>query len=579
VRREDPGGIVMKKSIKYTFTMIFVGIVAALLLMMYVIQHFFLQDYYLNRKIGMLDVGYKTIDQVVVIAEENGETVFDLINREYGKNMEDSPTIAIFRTLNERSNIDVALLDSEGTDMASTSREGDWLAMKLRLYLLYKDYLVQDSDNIVPDPIENNSGDGQKKQDYPGMRNNGIPAGIEVLRQGDNYTVQKYYDRRSGSSYLEYWGTFSDGKTHFLMSMPLASIQEGVSVSNHFLLLTGLAVLVIGSIAVYFASRQITVPIDRLAALSERMSQLDFSARYEGNSENEIGRLGVSMNRMSERLEDTIGQLKDANLKLQDANLQLQEDIDQKVKVDEMRKEFIADVSHELKTPIALIEGYAEGLMEGLAEAPESRDYYCSVIVDESAKMNKMVRQLTSLISYEFGENKLECTEFNLAEMIRSVIASNRIQIEEAGVNLEMDLPENASVFADEFKIEEVFSNYLSNALHHASGEKNIRIRMEKVQADAAKEENRTAAAAEKEKPAAWRVLVYNDGNRIPEDSLPHLWEKFYKVDKARTRAYGGSGIGLSIVKAIMEAHKGQYGVENLENGVEFSFTLSCTPD
>lgn len=569
----------MKKSIKYTFTMIFVGIVAALLLMMYVIQHFFLQDYYLNRKIGMLDVGYKTIDQVVVIAEENGETVFDLINREYGKNMEDSPTIAIFRTLNERSNIDVALLDSEGTDMASTSREGDWLAMKLRLYLLYKDYLVQDSDNIVPDPIENNSGDGQKKQDYPGMRNNGIPAGIEVLRQGDNYTVQKYYDRRSGSSYLEYWGTFSDGKTHFLMSMPLASIQEGVSVSNHFLLLTGLAVLVIGSIAVYFASRQITVPIDRLAALSERMSQLDFSARYEGNSENEIGRLGVSMNRMSERLEDTIGQLKDANLKLQDANLQLQEDIDQKVKVDEMRKEFIADVSHELKTPIALIEGYAEGLMEGLAEAPESRDYYCSVIVDESAKMNKMVRQLTSLISYEFGENKLECTEFNLAEMIRSVIASNRIQIEEAGVNLEMDLPENASVFADEFKIEEVFSNYLSNALHHASGEKNIRIRMEKVQADAAKEENRTAAAAEKEKPAAWRVLVYNDGNRIPEDSLPHLWEKFYKVDKARTRAYGGSGIGLSIVKAIMEAHKGQYGVENLENGVEFSFTLSCTPD
>ena len=569
----------MKKSIKYTFTMIFVGIVAALLLMMYVIQHFFLQDYYLNRKIGMLDVGYKTIDQVVVIAEENGETVFDLINREYGKNMEDSPTIAIFRTLNERSNIDVALLDSEGTDMASTSREGDWLAMKLRLYLLYKDYLVPDSDNIVPDPIENNSGDGQKKQDYPGMRNNGIPAGIEVLRQGDNYTVQKYYDRRSGSSYLEYWGTFSDGKTHFLMSMPLASIQEGVSVSNHFLLLTGLAVLVIGSIAVYFASRQITVPIDRLAALSERMSQLDFSARYEGNSENEIGRLGVSMNRMSERLEDTIGQLKDANLKLQDANLQLQEDIDQKVKVDEMRKEFIADVSHELKTPIALIEGYAEGLMEGLAEAPESRDYYCSVIVDESAKMNKMVRQLTSLISYEFGENKLECTEFNLAEMIRSVIASNRIQIEEAGVNLEMDLPENASVFADEFKIEEVFSNYLSNALHHASGEKNIRIRMEKVQADAAKEENRTAAAAEKEKPAAWRVLVYNDGNRIPEDSLPHLWEKFYKVDKARTRAYGGSGIGLSIVKAIMEAHKGQYGVENLENGVEFSFTLSCTPD
>ena len=561
----------MKHSIKRTITLIFVAIVAALLLTMYIVNRFFLQSYYMDRKIGMLNVAYETIDKVVSIAQRNNETVFDLINEEYGQNVEDSPTISIFRTLNERSNIDIVLTDSTGTAMASTSREGEWLAMKLRLYLYYRDLMSESKDLSIPRPANNKTGSSASGAEEPGEDRE---SDIEIVQENGNYTIQKYYDQRSDSVYLESWGTFSDGSTNFLMSMPVASIDEGVAVSSRFNLLSGLIILVAGSIAVYLASSRMTKPINHLAHLAERMSMLDFSARYEGSAQDEIGLLGASMNTMSERLEQTIGQLRDANAQLQDANERLQEDITQKEKIDEMRKDFIANVSHELKTPIALIEGYAEGLAEGIADDKESRDYYCSVIVDESAKMNKMVRQLTSLISYEFGAAGLEMTEFDLSELVKSVVSSNRLKLEETGAVLSMDLAAPAVIRADEFKIEEVFTNFMSNALHHLDGDRRIIIKLQEEEPERGQEETVADGSSASGSTINYRLSVYNDGEPIPEESLPLVWDKFYKVDKARTRAYGGSGIGLSIVKAIMDAHGGTYGVRNTENGVEFWITI-----
>ncbi len=571
----------MKRSIKTTFTLIFIAIVAALLLTMVFVNRFFLEDYYLNRRIHMLDVAYETIDKVVTIAGNNDQTVFDLIEEEYGQNVEDTPTIAIFRALNERSNIDIVMTDETGSEMAATSREGEWLAMKLRLYLTYRDVFAENTTVEIPAPQRKKS-DGLPDSEDTGNAagdsagsvsgsdgktggpslgslwpfsfvlgssdNSGEPTTIRTLRQNQNYETQIFYDRRSGSSYLECWGTFSDGSTNFLMSMPLASINEGAEISTRFSLITGAVLLVLGSIAVYFATSRMTRPINELAHLSERMSNLDFSARYEGEAENEIGLLGDSMNTMSDRLSETIDRLRDTNEQLQEANAKLQEDIHQKEKIDEMRKDFIANVSHELKTPIALIEGYAEGLIEGIADDKDSRDYYCSVIVDESAKMNKMVRQLTSLMSYEYGEVQLDRETFDLGELIRSVVSSNRLKLEEANAALTMDLSEPAVVCADEFKVEEVFTNYMSNAINHLDHGRKIIVRLQP-------------------EDGGWRLSVYNDGEPIPEESLTQVWEKFYKVDKARTRAYGGSGIGLSIVKAIMEAHGGSYGVRNVAAG------------
>lgn len=258
--------------------------------------------------------------------------------------------------------------------------------------------------------------------------------------------------------------------------------------------------------------------------------------------------MGNNMNQMSDRLEETISELKTANN-------ELQKDIAKKEQIDEMRKEFLSNVSHELKTPIALILGYAEGLKEDINEDPESRDFYCDVIMDEAEKMNMMVKKLLTLNQLEFGNDVVTMERFDIVELIRNYLQSASILIQQSEAQITFVQEEQVFVWGDEFKIEEVFMNFFSNAVNHCEGEKIIDVKME-------------------QKDGRVRVSVFNTGKPIPEDSIGHIWEKFYKVDKARTREYGGSGVGLSIVKAIMDSMNQPYGVINYTNGVEFWFEL-----
>ena len=194
----------------------------------------------------------------------------------------------------------------------------------------------------------------------------------------------------------------------------------------------------------------------------------------------------------------------------------------------------------------------------GMAEDKENRDYYCGVIMDEAGKMNRMVRQLLTLTALEFGGERLSVERFDLTELIASVISSSGVLLKQNELTVDFDGKEPVYVMGDEFKIEKVITNYLTNAIHHVGGgEKKIQIRIDH------RRDGKEVC-----------VEVFNTGNPIPDEALPNLWTKFYKVDKARTREYGGSGIGLSIVKAIMEMHHKACGVKNHENGVEFWFTL-----
>jgi two-component system, OmpR family, sensor histidine kinase VanS len=281
------------------------------------------------------------------------------------------------------------------------------------------------------------------------------------------------------------------------------------------------------------------------------MAAMDFDARYEGNDKGEIGILGESMNYMSSRLEQNIAQLKSANL-------ELQRDIDKKVKIDQMRTEFLSNVSHELKTPIALIQGYAEGLKEGITDDPESMDFYCSVIMDEANKMNMMVKKLLTLNQIEFGDEELVMERFDIIELVSSVVNANELRAGQKGIKIIFNqADEHIDVWSDEYKIEEVITNYISNAINHCDFEKRIEVNVKKNGDNI-------------------RVSVFNTGKNIPEEDINNIWGKFYKVDKARTREYGGNGIGLSIVKAIMDSYGKEYGVRNLDNGVEFWFDLDA---
>ncbi len=226
-----------------------------------------------------------------------------------------------------------------------------------------------------------------KNQFYGALYESSNKHASEVIKTTDNYIIEKQQDSRLEADYLVLWGTLEDGNL-VLMRTALASIKESVMIANEFLAYVAVMATVCCAILAIFVSRRITGPILQLTKISKRMAELDFDAKYKPNKrQNEVDELGEHMNMLSATLETTISELKSANN-------ELKKDIEKKEEIDRMRKEFVSNVSHELKTPIALIQGYAEGLTGGMAEDPESRDYYCEVIMDEADKMNKMVKKL-----------------------------------------------------------------------------------------------------------------------------------------------------------------------------------------
>lgn len=379
-----------------------------------------------------------------------------------------------------------------------------------------------------------------------------LDENCEQIKKEDSYAVYKVFDDRIGSNYIELTGQLPDDYWLYLRAN-YTGIQENAAVSNRFLIVVGIAVLIISIILIFFIANRYTRPILKLAKWAQEMRSLDFSSRYEVDREDEIGVLGNSMNELSEKLEKTISELKTANN-------ELQHDIERRSEQEQMRQEFLANVSHELKTPIALIQGYAEGLSENIHEDEESREFYCEVIMDEADKMNKMVKKLLSLNQLEFGENQVVLEHFDLAGVLDSVVDANEILFRQKEVALRFSRPESLMVWADEYMVEEVLSNYISNALNHVhavgeDGGGQIEIKHEELDGKV-------------------RISVFNTGDPIPEEDIDRIWTKFYKVDKARTREYGGNGIGLSIVKAVMDAHNQAFGVKNYDNGVEFWLEL-----
>lgn len=366
------------------------------------------------------------------------------------------------------------------------------------------------------------------------------------LPEAGDYVVQRN-DDRADSRQIRLVGRLHNGLVVSMLT-PITAIEEGVSISNRFLLLSGGITLLFGAVAVWVVARSITRPVRRLSELADRAARLDFSQRYTLHGADELDALGSSINRMSDTLSQTIGDLQVANARLREDNQRQQQQ-------NEARRAFIANVSHELKTPLALIQTYAEGLHEGIADDTQ-RTAYCEVIEDESQKMSGLIRKMTALMQLEDGSEQLTPERFDLCELVRNLLT--RYQPECERRHLTVTAPPDAPVWvrADDYLIENVLTNYLANALHHVPDGGEIRLFF---------------AAAPEERV---RLSVYNSGSHIPPDEQPRIWESFYKVDKARTRAYGGSGIGLSLVAAIMRAHGMPYGVYDHPDGVEFYLEL-----
>ena len=375
----------------------------------------------------------------------------------------------------------------------------------------------------------------------------------EMIEKEEDFTIKKIKDNKNDITYILLSATL-DNDYLLYIRIPITSIQESVKISNNFLyLMAGFAIL-IAAVIVSYVSRKFGDPITELNDIARKMSNLDFSHRYRiTDTEDEINNLGKSINVMSDKLEKTIKQLRNTNI-------ELEKDIEEKSQIDEMRKSFISDVSHELKTPIALIQGYSEGLLENVNTDEESRKFYAEVILDETNKMDRLVKQLLELMKLEYGKREFEDKPFNMVELEKEVVIKSQVMLEEKEVQIKLKTVDEINVLADDFYIEQVMSNYLTNAIKHVkavNGEKYIQV------------EN--VVNVDKNKV---RVKVFNTGDNIAEEDIARIWNRFYKIDESRNRENGGTGNGLSFVKAIMSKYGNVYGVINKENGVEFYLEL-----
>ena len=375
----------------------------------------------------------------------------------------------------------------------------------------------------------------------------------DILYSTSDITISREQDRQYGLNFIMLTGKISDTEKVYIR-MPVTPIQDSVQISNQFLLMLGFASMIIGGMAILVITERFTKPIEELNDIANGMANLDFTKKYRiQDNEDEINELGRSINTLSDKLENTINQLK-LN------NMELEKDIEQRSKIDEMRKQFISDVSHELKTPIALIQGYAEGLVENVNTDEESKKFYSEVILDEANKMDKLVKRLLELMKLEYEERKFNDKVFDLVEVINEVIKNSKVILEEKKIEVEFTAQDPINVYADDFYIEQVITNYFTNAMKNADevkGKKVIKVNVKKGKT-----------------PGKLRVSVFNTGKNIADEDLSRIWNRFYKVDSSRNRSNGGTGIGLSLVKAIMNRYNNKYGVSNKIDGVEFYFEI-----
>lgn len=529
-----------RHSIKVKITLLLTIIITSLVVLLLFINSTLSEKFYFSDKQDCMLNAYSRINQIM--NDYDSGTVTESW-------MNDS-----IEQITSSTAISVIVVNSDWTTVYSNIKGEQDMLNRLLRSIFNKD-VFEDSEAGVRENIsEDFKIEPEKEKDKPkedisiNMSDSGFEEKRDIIMQTDLYTLQKVYDNRLSDDYYELWGTLSNGDS-IMLRMAIQGIKDNVSISNKFITYIGILILIIGVIAAYIFSVYITKPIKQLSDIAERMSKFDFDVKYQGKDKSEIGLLGNSMNNMSKKLEENIAQLKSANK-------ELKRDIDRKVKMEEVRTEFLSNVSHELKTPIALIQGYAEGLKEGISDDPESMEFYCDVIIDEAGKMNNMVKKLLTLNQIEFGNEELIMERFDIIELITSIVNANELRAAQKGIHIRFEQRnEHIDVWSDEYKIEEVVTNYITNAINHCDFEKKIEVCVKTLGDDV-------------------RVSVFNTGKNIPEADIPNIWQKFYKVDKARTREYGGNGIGLSIVKAIMDSYGKNFGVVNKSNGVEFWFDL-----
>ena len=383
----------------------------------------------------------------------------------------------------------------------------------------------------------------------------------DIFSSSGKVTVSQRKEYDDGSFYEIQTNTNSD-KQYIVFGAGLQSggeiemfsSKEYIDYSSRIIVLianaTSVTALLLALVFIYYYAGRFTKPLIAMSKITGKMAEMDFTQKCEfSNRNDEIAVLSSSINHLSDSLNTTLQDLNRKNEKLKD-------DIEKEKNLEKIRKEFISNVSHELKTPISIIRGYSEGAVMMLESGDEnSAKSYCDVIVNETEKMNALVLQLLELSKYESGNIEISKEKFDIFDMINDYALGAEIKLKENSITFENKVQKGIKGIGDTIKLEMIVNNYISNAVSHAGGEKRIRVSSEEM-------------------PDCYRISVFNTGENIPDDEIDKIWISFYRADKSRSRSEGRFGLGLSIVSAIQKLHQRDFGVYNTPDGVCFWFDI-----
>lgn len=348
--------------------------------------------------------------------------------------------------------------------------------------------------------------------------------------------------------YVELMGKFNcrTGWRYVYMITPVSAIDNMLMNYTRISLVMSIFVILIGIIISRALANQITKPLIRMERSAKEMAELTYLGKLEEEGETlEIASLAKSLNQMYTKLANAI-------YKLQKANERLQKDVDFQKRNEQMRREFVANVSHEMKTPLCLLQMYSESLM--MNSESLDKDYYCKTIIDETERLNDMVKRLLDISAIENDLVSVNLMNISLSKVSRRIYKRYMGLLQE--YDCEVSIAKHLSVKGNEEYLEQVMNNFIGNAHTHTKVGGKIRIEL-----------------VGKEGQAIFSV--YNEGESIAEEMKEKIWESFYKTDQARVRTDENHiGLGLYIARIIIDKHKGTYGVENVEHGVKFWFAI-----
>lgn len=326
---------------------------------------------------------------------------------------------------------------------------------------------------------------------------------------------------------------------------PLSQVKEAIAVMNSYYLFIFLFSLILVILISLIYSKYISKPLVEMSNIADNIANSKFDVKYKVVSEDEIGKLGNSLNKISENLEESLS-------RLQTANLKLKKDMDIQRVQEEKRKEFIANISHELKTPITIIQGYINGIKTGIY----SDEKYYNDILDETMRLDSLVKEMLEISRLESPTFKLKTGPFDLWGTFLKENDKLRYLLREKDLTIDFNIDE-AIVYGDEKRISQVIVNLYTNAIKYTPKGEKIYINISSTDDD-----------------KNYIFSIYNTGLNLNKEELEKIWDSFYRGEKSRNKKYGGTGLGLAIVKIILDLHKSNFGVENKENSVRFYFSL-----